>query len=92
MEMLSSLRGDKQELCLGVIKYKHVHYCPSFDITLHDGMELSGSYISSGGADICDNKSSANELCVTACVDNGRQRLIIHVEKHRAKNGSLRST
>ena len=29
MEMLSSLRGDKHEFCLVVIKYKHKHavYC-----------------------------------------------------------------
>ena len=33
MEMLRSLRGDKQEFCLTVIKFKHVRSCPSFDIT-----------------------------------------------------------
>ena len=33
MEMLSSLRGDKHEFCLVVIKFKHVRSCPSFDIT-----------------------------------------------------------
>ena len=33
MEMLSSLRGDKNELCLAAIKFKHVHSCPRFDIT-----------------------------------------------------------
>ena len=33
MEMLSSLIGDKHELCLVVIKFKHVRSCPSFDIT-----------------------------------------------------------
>ena len=33
MEMLRSLRGDKHELCLTVIKFKHVRSCPSFDIT-----------------------------------------------------------
>ena len=27
MEMLSSLRGDKHEFCLVVIKFKHVHSC-----------------------------------------------------------------
>ena len=32
MEMPSSLRGDKHELCLVVIKFKHVRSCPSFDI------------------------------------------------------------
>ena len=33
MEMLSSFRGDKYELYLVVIKFKHVRSCPSFDIT-----------------------------------------------------------
>ena len=33
MEMLRSLRGDKHEFCLTVIKYRHVRSCPSFDIT-----------------------------------------------------------
>ena len=33
MEILSSFRGDKHELCLVVIKFKHVLSCPSFDIT-----------------------------------------------------------
>ena len=33
MKMLSSLGGDKHELCLVVIKSKHVRSCPSFDIT-----------------------------------------------------------
>ena len=33
MEMLSSLRGEKHEFCLVVIKFKHVRSCPSFDIT-----------------------------------------------------------
>ena len=32
MEMLSSFRGDKHEFCLVVIKFKHVHSFPSFDI------------------------------------------------------------
>ena len=29
MEMLSSFRGDKHELCVVVIKFKHVRSCPS---------------------------------------------------------------
>ena len=33
MEIVSSLRGDKHELCLVVIKFKHVCSCQSFDIT-----------------------------------------------------------
>ena len=33
MEMLSSFGGDKHELCLVVIMFKHVRSCPSFDIT-----------------------------------------------------------
>ena len=33
MEMLSSLGGDKHELCLVIIEFKHVGSCPSFDIT-----------------------------------------------------------
>ena len=33
MEMLNSFGGDKYELCLVVIKFMHVHSCPSFDIT-----------------------------------------------------------
>ena len=33
MEMPSSFRDDKHEFCLVVIKFKHVHSCPRFDIT-----------------------------------------------------------
>ena len=33
MEMLRSLRGDKHEFCLTVIKFSYVRSCPSFDIT-----------------------------------------------------------
>ena len=33
MEMLSSFRGDKNEFCLVVIKFKHVRSCPSFVMT-----------------------------------------------------------
>ena len=33
MEMLRSLRGDKHEFCLVVIKFKHDRSCSSFDIT-----------------------------------------------------------
>ena len=33
MEMLSSVMGDKHELCLVAIKFKHVRSFPSFDIT-----------------------------------------------------------
>ena len=33
MEMLRSIRGDKHEFCLAVIKLKHVRSCPSIDIT-----------------------------------------------------------
>ena len=33
MEMLSSFKGDKHELCLVVIKFNHVRSWPSFDIT-----------------------------------------------------------
>ena len=33
MEMLSSFRGDKNELCPVVIKFKHVHSCQIFYIT-----------------------------------------------------------
>ena len=33
MEMLRSLRGDKHELCLTVIKFNRVRSCLSFDIT-----------------------------------------------------------
>ena len=32
MEMLSCLRGENDEFCLAVIKVRHVHSCPSFDI------------------------------------------------------------
>ena len=34
MEMLSCLGGDKHEICLVVIKFKHVRSCPSVDINL----------------------------------------------------------
>ena len=67
MEMLSSFRGDKHEFCLVVIKFKHVRSCPSFDITIHDCIEWSSSDILSGGADICNCKSSANEWCMIDC-------------------------
>ena len=33
MELLSSLRDDKHEFCLVVIKLKHVSSSQSFDIT-----------------------------------------------------------
>ena len=33
MEMLSTFRGDKNEFCLVVIKFKHVLSCSRFDIT-----------------------------------------------------------
>ena len=33
MEMIGSFCGDKCELCLAVIKSKHVRRCSSFDIT-----------------------------------------------------------
>ena len=33
MGVLSYFRGDKHEFCLVVIKSKHAHSCPSFDIT-----------------------------------------------------------
>ena len=32
MEMLSTFRGDRHELCLVVIRFKHVRSCPRFDI------------------------------------------------------------
>ena len=33
MEILSSFVGDKHELCLVVIKFKHVRSCYGIDIT-----------------------------------------------------------
>ena len=33
MDKLGSFIGDKHEFCHVVIKSKHVHSCPSFDIT-----------------------------------------------------------
>ena len=33
MDMLSSVRGDKHEFCLVVVKFKHVRSYPSIDIT-----------------------------------------------------------
>ena len=35
MEMLSSFRGDKQKLCLVVIKFKHARSCPSLTSLMH---------------------------------------------------------
>ena len=35
MEMISSHRGDKHEISLFVIKFKHVRSCPSFHITMY---------------------------------------------------------
>ena len=32
MEMFSSFGGDKHEFFLVVVKVKHVHSCPSFDL------------------------------------------------------------
>ena len=61
MEMLSSFKCDKHELCLVVIKFRHVRSCPSLTSLMHDCMEYSSSDILSGGADICNCKSSANE-------------------------------
>ena len=59
---------------------------------MHDCIEWSSSDILSGGADICNCKSSANEWCMIAWVNNCIQRLNIHGEKHRAKNWTLRNT
>ena len=59
---------------------------------IHDCIEWSSSDILSGGADICNCKSSANEWCMIVWVNNGRQRLNMHGEKHRAKNRTLRNT
>ena len=33
MEIPSSIRVEKNELCLVVMKFEHVLSCPSFDIT-----------------------------------------------------------
>ena len=73
-------------------KIKHVRSCPHLTSLIHDCIERSSSDIPSGGADICNCKSSANEWCMIVQVNNGRQRLNIHDEKHRAKNLTLRST
>ena len=59
---------------------------------IHDCIEWSSSDILSGGADICNCKSSANEWCMIVWVNNGRQRLNIHGEMYRAKNWTLRNT
>ena len=37
MEMLRSLRGDKHEFCLTVIKFKHVRSCATS--LMHDCIE-----------------------------------------------------
>ena len=59
---------------------------------IHDCIEWSSSDILSGGAYICNYTWSANEWCMIVWVNNGWQRLNIHGEKHRAKNGILRNT
>ena len=61
MEMHSSHRGDKHEFCLVVIKVKHFRSCPSMISHIHDCIVRSSSEMLSGGADICDCKSVANE-------------------------------
>ena len=33
MEMLSSISGDKHEICHVIVKSKNVRSCPNFDIT-----------------------------------------------------------
>ena len=59
---------------------------------IHDCIEWSSWDILSGGADICNCKSSANECCMIEWVNNDRQRPIINGEKHSAKNWTLRNT
>ena len=43
MEMLRSLRGDKHEFCLTVIKFKHVRSCPSFGQLLEPNPSMLSS-------------------------------------------------
>ena len=52
----------------------------------------SSSDILSGGADICNCKSSANEWCMIECESIMADKGLIYGEKHRAKNWTLRST
>ena len=54
---------------------------------IHDCIESSSSDIPSGGAAICNCKSSANEWCMIECESiMADKRLNIHGEMHRAKN------
>ena len=39
MEMLISVRGDKHEFCLVVIKVKHVHSCSNLTSIIDDCIE-----------------------------------------------------
>ena len=46
MEMLSSFRGNKHELCLVVIKFKHVRCCPiSMNMTTDDYVLQCFTYV-----------------------------------------------
>ena len=66
MEMLGSFRGDKHEFCLVIKSLSLSMFAVAQALTslIHDCMECSSSDILFGGADICNCKSSANELCM----------------------------
>ena len=64
MEMLSSIRGEKHEFCFVVISLSMFAVAKALTSPMHHCIELSSSDILSGGADICNCKSSANECCM----------------------------
>ena len=56
MGILSSIRGDKLEFCLLVIKYVIFAVAQALTSLIHDFIECSISDILSRGADICNCK------------------------------------
>ena len=58
---------------------------------IHGWIEWSCSDILSGGADICNCKSSANDWWMIVWVNNGRQRHSMHDVKHWPNNWSMRN-
>ena len=67
MEMLSSLRFDKHELRLVAIWLSMFEVAQALISLIHDFIECRSSDITSGGADICNCKSSANEWYMIEC-------------------------
>ena len=78
--MLSSLRGDKHELCL-CLCLSMFAVVQALTSLIYDCIEWSSSDILSGGADICNCKSSVNEWCMIECESIMADRGLIYMVK-----------